>query len=438
VGGINLQQGEQMDSVERMNKLIARFVLQYNFWGYLFSSVKRIPILDPEKSGFNHIMGVAPERDGTISLYFRPDLIEKTDDKNLLIIIEHEGMHILNKHIPRLLRILANELKEHMKAPKAKIWNIASDCSSNEQANLKEVVIDGNKCLLQLPQMYNLPPKKVSEFYYLELLKKQKQNIDKYDKFMEDVKDLIDGHSKWTENTKGISDLSSLARKIDNYTTGIIREASKTFQKERGSLPGYISDLIQEALKPPKAPYYQIIRRLIRATRFSKFKRSHTKINRKRAYLFALEEDGLPKLSPFPGRTRDFTFKIVVLIDTSGSMGPEEILEGLSGIKNIIENDRHCQTIVLEVDTVVNKEYKPKRIKDIDFKIKGRGGTTLGAGIDRARELNPDVCLAFTDGFTENINAYPRKKFPKKMIWVITPKGSIENLNRTGFIVRLD
>jgi predicted metal-dependent peptidase len=255
---------------------------------------------------------------------------------------------------------------------------------------------------------------------------------------MQDVKGVIDGHSKWSGNLKDVSDLSSLARKVDNYTTGVIREAAKTFQKERGSLPGYISDLIQEALKPPKAPYYQIIRRLIRATRFSKFKRSHTKINRKRAYLFALEEDGLPKLSPFPGRTRDFTFKIVVLIDTSGSMGPEEILEGLSGIKNIIENDRHCQTIVLEVDTVVNKEYKPKRIKDIDFKIKGRGGTTLGAGIDRARELNPDVCLAFTDGFTENINAYPRKKFPKKMIWVITPRGSVESLNRTGFIVRLD
>lgn len=436
--GFNLLQGEQMDSIERMNKLIARFVLQYNFWGYLFSSIKRVPILEPQKVGFESIMGVGAERDGTISLYFVPDLVEKTDDKNLLTIIEHEGMHVLNKHIARLLRILANETKEYMKDPKIKIWNIASDCSANEQANLKEVIIDGKRCFLQLPQMYGLPEKKVSEFYYLELLKKQKKSLEKYEQLMKQAQGLVDNHSKWSGNIQGVSDLSSLARKVDNYTTSVIREAAKTFQKERGSLPAYIAELIQEALKPPKAPYYQIIRRLVRATRFSKFKRSHTKINRKRAYLFALDDDGLPKLSPFPGRTRDFTFKIVVLIDTSGSMGPEEILEGLSGIKNIIENDRHCQTIVLEVDTVVNKEYKPKRIKDIDFKIKGRGGTTLGAGIDRARELNPDVCLAFTDGFTENINAYPKKKFPKKMIWVVTPRGSAENLNRTGYIVKLD
>jgi predicted metal-dependent peptidase len=427
-----------MDTVERMNKIIARFVLQYNFWGYLFSTIKRVPILEPEKVGFESIMGVGAEPDGTISLYFVPDLVEKTDDRNLLTIIEHEGMHVLNKHISRLLRILANETKEHMKGPKAKVWNIASDCSANQQANLKDVVINGKTCLLQLPKMYNLPDGKVSEFYYLELLKKQKQNLDKYDKFMSEVKGLIDGHSKWSGNLKGVSDLSSLARKVDNYTTGVIREAAKTFQKERGNLPGYISDLIAEALKPPKAPYYQIIRKLVRATRFSKFKRSHTKINRKRAYLFALDDDCLPKLSPFPGRTRDFTFKIVILIDTSGSMGTDEILEALSGIKNIIENDRHCLTIVLEVDTVVNKEYKPKRIKDIDFKVKGRGGTTLGLGIDRARELNPDVCLAFTDGYTENINSYPKKKFPKKMIWVVTPKGTVENLNRTGYIVRLD
>jgi|WetSurSiteA1Bulk_404760.scaffolds.fasta_scaffold00030_6 predicted metal-dependent peptidase len=427
-----------MDTVERMNKLIARFVLQYNFWGYLFSSIKRVPLFEPEKVGFESIMGVGAEPDGTISLYFVPALIEKTDDRNLLTIIEHEGMHILNKHISRLIRILANETKEHMKKAKMGIWNIASDCSANQQANLKEVVINGKLCSLQLPKMYNLPDGKVSEFYYLELLKKQKQNLEKYDKFMEEAKGLIDGHSKWAGNLKGVSDLSSLARKVDNYTTSVIREAAKTFQKERGNLPAYISELIAEALKPPRAPYYQIIRRLVRATRFSKFKRSHTKINRKRAYLFALEEDGLPKLSPFPGRTRDFTFKIVVLIDTSGSMGKDEILEALSGIKNIIENDRHCQTIVLEVDTVVNKEYKPKRIKDIDFKVKGRGGTTLGLGIDRARELNPDVCLAFTDGFTENINAYPRKKFPKKMIWVVTPRGSVEQLNRTGYIVKLD
>ncbi|HUU86729.1 MAG TPA: VWA-like domain-containing protein, partial [Candidatus Glassbacteria bacterium] len=103
----------------------------------------------------------------------------------------------------------------------------------------------------------------------------------------------------------------------------------------------------------------------------------------------------------------------------------------------IIEKDRHCFTTVLEVDAGVEKEYKVKKVRDIQFQIKGRGGTTLGPGLFRAKELNCDVCLAFTDGYTETINDYPRKDLPKKIIWVITPSGSAEKVNRTGWVVNI-
>jgi predicted metal-dependent peptidase len=119
-------------------------------------------------------------------------------------------------------------------------------------------------------------------------------------------------------------------------------------------------------------------------------------------------------------------------------MQEHEILEGLSGVKNIIENDRYCYATVLEVDTVVEKEYDVKRIRDLQFNIKGRGGTTLFPGLERAKELNPDVVLAFTDGGCENINLIPRKLLPKKIIWVITGGGSASCVNETGFIVRID
>ena len=134
----------------------------------------------------------------------------------------------------------------------------------------------------------------------------------------------------------------------------------------------------------------------------------------------------------------DFTFDIAVLIDTSGSMGRDELAEALSGIKNIIENDKHCKTTVLECDAEVHKEYVVKKVRDIDPKLKGGGGTTMGPGLIRARELGVDVCLGFTDGYTENINAIPRKLLPKKIIWVVSKGGSIDNLNRTGYVVKLD
>jgi predicted metal-dependent peptidase len=142
-------------------------------------------------------------------------------------------------------------------------------------------------------------------------------------------------------------------------------------------------------------------------------------------------------MSPFPGKQRDFTFDIVIVLDTSGSMSDDDVKEGLSGVKNILEKDRHCYTTILEVDAGVEKEYVCKRVHDIQFNIKGRGGTTLGPGLERARELRCDVCLVFTDGFTENINMISRKKLPKKIIWVIGKNGTAQNVNQTGFVVHI-
>jgi len=288
---------------------------------------------------------------------------------------------------------------------------------------------------------------KLSEAYYLELLKrKQKYEKDNKGKgkngfgikAISTGKGGLDDHSMWS-NIKGVADLSSLSRKIDSHIMDIVKESAKTFNKDRGRMPGHILELIKEALLPPKVPYYQIIRKLVRGSKLSKFKRSFTRINRKRTYVFTIgDEENVPAISPFPGKTRDFSFNITILIDTSGSQGVDDIREALSGVKNIIESDRHTKTTVLEVDTEIQKEYQVKKVRDIDPRILGRGGTTLGPGLKRARELSCDVCLGFTDGATENINRISRKYLPKKLIWIIgAESGTPNNINKTGFVVKV-
>ncbi|MCK5601760.1 hypothetical protein KAR91_07830 [Candidatus Pacearchaeota archaeon] len=419
-----------MDTSERLKNLIAQHVLKYNYWGYLFSRIRRA-----SNTSFPSIMGVAPEKDGTITLYYNPKYVDKTADDVVLKVLEHEGMHILNHHLARGLKVFYNEPDIQKRVIKMDIMNVASDCAVNEQAKLTgDFIIAGKSWPPQLPEKHGLPPGKLTEWYYLELLKKTKVVQLNYGE------GGLDNHGGWKKAAEESADPSSLSRKIKNHVQRIVRESAKTFNKDRGTLPSHIASLIEEALKPPKAPYYQIIRRLVRGTRLSKFKRSHTKINRKRTYVFVIDgkDESIPAISPFPGRTRDFTFKICVLIDTSGSMSHSEIAEALSGIKNIIENDKHCKTTVLECDAKVHKEYEVKKVRDIDPKVKGGGGTTMGPGLLRAREIGGDVCLGFTDGYTENINAIPRKYLPKKIIWVVSKDGSVENLNRTGFVVKLD
>ncbi len=469
---------------ERLKNLIAEMTIKsgnenisYNYFGYIFSRLRRVSDLS-----LPSIMGVSPTKKGTLNLLFNPTYFEGTTDEVLKKIIEHEGMHVLNKHIPRLLRVIANEPNEMMKFVKSRIWNTAADCAVNPAINMPRTVIINNKpwegCF---PDIYEMEDNRSTEEYYFKLLEDAKEKAKEQQKKCDNCDgkgsnkscpfsgkndtgedqcqmptsgngmpidsahggqgqdyDTVGDHSKWGDVTKEVADVSSLSRKIDGHIQEIIKDSVKNFQHRRGSLPGHIKDLIDSALAPPKVPYYQIIRNLIKGSRFSKFKRSLTRINRKRTYAFVIDKENAPSISPFPGKTRDFTFKIVILIDTSGSMSIDDIKEGLSGCKNIIEKDRHCTVTILENDTKLQKEYKVKRINDIQFNISGRGGTNLEEGLHRAREINPDVLLAFTDGYCENVNEYSRKDLPRKIIWVVQKDGTVENINRTGYIVRVD
>ena len=112
-----------METSDRLKEIIAKSVLKHNYWGFLFSNVRR----KPDKL-LPSIMGVGPEKDGTVTLYYQPDLVDKTDDENLNYIIKHEGFHLLNKHISRLLRLISNETNQESKSYKQTIWNIAADC----------------------------------------------------------------------------------------------------------------------------------------------------------------------------------------------------------------------------------------------------------------------------------------------------------------------
>jgi predicted metal-dependent peptidase len=384
-------------------------------------------------------MGVAPEMDGSITLWYHPKLVDVTDDKNVSFVLEHEGMHLLNKHISRLIRIIADETDITKIRIKADLWNMAADAAANEQASFKDsFIIDGKPWPLIFPKSLGYPSGKITEWYYYELLKKNKDSMEKFAKEMKDLYKILQNHSEWTKGTNKIADLSSLSRKMDSFITDIIKESVKSFSKDRGNLPAHIRQLVEMALGTPKVPYFALIKKLIKGSRLSKFKRSHTKVNRKRGYVFIIgDKEGLPEISPFPGRTRDFTFKVAILIDTSGSMSMEWIAEGLSGVKNILEKDRHCHVTVMQIDTVIESEYQPKKVSDIKFEAKGRGGTVLFPALQRSKELGVDVCLAFTDGYCEVINSIPRKLFPKKIIWVITPDGTSKNVDKTGYVVRI-
>jgi predicted metal-dependent peptidase len=431
---------------ERIKTIITEFIFKDSYWGFLFSKLNRV-----SDERLPSIMGVCPEIDGSISLIYNPIMVNLSNNEFLSAVIEHEGMHILDKHIPRLLRIVYNEVDNNIKRKKTEKWNKAADCAVNTIINIKkEYKIGPFEIKLQHPDNYNLPGKKTAEFYYTNIPDdKEKQGNGKGSGNGSESKDgtnigegdskenpNLDDHGSWMKNATKVSDLGSLAARVQQYTESIVEESYNQVRK-KGDLPSYISQLIDQLLRPPQIPYYQLITKLIKGSRLSKYKRAYTRINKKRVYTFFIDKKNLPAISPFPGKTKDYSFNISILLDTSRSMSIDDILEGLSGVKNIIENDKDCKTTVIENDAAIEKEYEIKRLKDIQFNIKGRGGTCLYPGLHRCKELNTDVTVVFTDGAIDNINIINKKLIPRRIIWVLTKYGSSECIDRSGYIVRL-
>lgn len=420
-----------MDAESVLEGILASMTLENNFWGYLFSRIKKIPKKDLES-----IMGVAyNDKNYEMVLYYRPESVEKTEQSVLLKVLEHEGTHLLNKHPSRTNKCWSIEkIKNVMSFPQfLRFSNIAADLAVNTLMNMPEILmIEGKETKPWLPKSVELPEKMSYEFYYAELRKK----LDEMIKSGKIQMNNCECEHYWLD--PNAPDGEASAQRMEMATYKLVKDAVKVFNKSsgRGNLPGYLQELINGILIPPALPYYQMIAKMVKGTRLSKYKRSPVKINRKRLYCFM---ENMPELIPFPGKKRDKTFYLGLLIDTSGSRSAEDIMEDLSAIKDVIENDPYCYVTAVQVDTEVKDVKTIKKLTDIEkFDVKGRGGTTLGPGLEKLKQIGVDIVLAFTDGYCENMNIYQRNHLPRKIVWCIPERnGSEECVKGIGPVVRI-
>jgi predicted metal-dependent peptidase len=103
---------------------------------------------------------------------------------------------------------------------------------------------------------------------------------------------------------------------------------------------------------------------------------------------------------------------IAIVVDTSGSVGEEEITELLSEVEGIARVNGLAQGIsIIPCDVEVGEIQKLRTIKGIaEIKLTGGGGTDMGVGIAAAASLKPvpKVVIVLTDGYTpwpESIDA---------------------------------
>lgn len=461
-----------------LREYLAQAMMKGDYWAGVFSQ------MDFRADNECETIAIETDHQGKLTFLYDKDflkVVEKTNDIKILeILIEHEGMHILNRHIERTIALMGLPGFSESAA------QIASDLAINPLIQNLQKLNSKLGITPELPSLYGYENGLMFEEYY-EKLNQQSSNGVNNDQGEENDKtegqdnlkqngesnkgdsseeskgcggtqsdspeksgemgvsgspslgDPVTSHEGWVKDIEE-HDPTAVAYQIELNCRNLIEKATDDYVKTWGSVPGNLEHLLNDYLSNPKLPYYQIIKRFVLGSRFGKTKISYSKINRKRVFAFVMGDEELAaRIIPFPGKTRDKSFNIGVLVDTSASIPitDDGIYQALSGVQQILNEDKHSFITLLQVDTEIRDEMKIKNVKDIKrFTYKGGGGTRLISGLQRIKQLKCDVAIVFTDGEFRSIHEHSRI-LPKRLLWVIPEGRKTDSIINTGLIVTL-
>lgn len=209
-----------------------------------------------------------------------------------------------------------------------------------------------------------------------------------------------------------VDDARALQEELEYQAEQAIRSAYEA-HKNRGTIPGSIRELIEKSLLPPTVPWTRLIHNAAVSARRGKAVRSIARSRRRYA--------GVPGVAQFPGRVKDNAYKIVFNIDTSGSMGTRECQLALSELRRLQKADDAVEITVIESDTQIGREYTIGPTDQIKPELTGRGGTDFNVAMERSKQLKPDICFFFTDGYAPAPE--PKHRLACPFYWIITPNG---------------
>jgi predicted metal-dependent peptidase len=229
-----------------------------------------------------------------------------------------------------------------------------------------------------------------------------------------------DAHKYWEKEGMTDEERQGMANRLGTEARHIVSSALNEHKKSRGTLPGGMEELLEEFLQEPKIPWPTVLRALVARTRQTKIDRGMSRPNRRR--------HGVPDILPFPGKARDSRFTLAFALDTSGSMGKEELEAAIGELLNIVRTEPDVVLHVMYCDADLHITYRVEEMSDVDFNVLGRGGTDFNPPFIKVRELlrgdeAPDILVYATDGYAPA--PHPDNRVPIPVIWLITPGGTI-------------
>ena len=275
---------------------------------------------------------------------------------------------------------------------------------------------------LAKPKDYGLPKGQYYE-WYANRLNDMTQGLQSQDQSEEQSQDQNQGGSGESK----AADYTSLWEEDQFQACQITDLVQSTTQW--GSLPGDMVELIKKAAEG-KIDYRGALR-TFRSSILSQ-KRRLTRMRPSRRFSFEQM-----------GSHYDFTTRLLVAIDTSGSVGSEELGRYFRIITTFFKYGIQEIDVLMFDDEVQGDPIKLNEAKKNkqEFKVKGRGGTNFQAPVNYVKEHpNYDGLIIITDGFAPIPDVPPFLR--TKLLWVIdnepSYKQNYESLRKTGRVCLME
>lgn len=348
--------------------------------------------------------------DKSARLYIDPVFFADLEPDEAVGVLLHEVSHVIHDHSARAqARHIGRETRER--------WNVAADLTINDDLVAGGFTLPGGvRC-----EQWSLPRHKTAELYY-DLLAGHGISTSDCGSGATgqpgewEFGDAGDDDARGGDSTgygRGLSELD-----LDLLRRHVAEEIDTYIQRNgAGSVPAGMARFSQEALARPSVPWRDVLRTAVRrplqiAAGVDDY--TFARPNRRRRSGNVI----------LPG-----TFSVVphvaVVVDTSGSIRPTELLSFISEIAGMVSQFKiHPRELsIIPCDAGVHGVIGADEVLR-DRRLEGGGGTNMGAGIAAANQLRPrpDLLVIFTDGETP----WPAKPPPFSVVVALTEAASNE------------
>lgn len=432
-----------------------------NFYALVLNNIRRVA-----KPGLG-TMGVGLER-GRVVMYYDPEFIAKVSFQTLQYVIEHEMVHVIMDHIPRYLELLADYGDEITKFKADLVFQVAVDCADNSLLRGAKYFETARKETLELlkaeapegevlppdagmilPENFNMPVDKSFDFYQATLMDRVRVDpnlpgqlaalrafIDSKHSLWLDVEEGDDEHVKNSDEWRG--DAHQIRIQLKAVLKKALREATaRESSKGRGTVPAGMVEWLEEYLADPVVPWWELLTSRVKTAKRAKYERGIAKPNR---MLQAMAEDD-ESIIPAIGRLRDPRYRVFYMVDTSGSMGTEDLQIARSELQHLLAADDDMQVRVMHGDCEIHLDEVLHTGDVFPQEAHGRGGTDFNHYFEYMsqyvgdEDTAPDLVIVYTDGYAPGVT--PEFQLPSDVpvIWLLTPTGTESSVGDYGEVI---